>query len=337
MRLKSIEINSDDLNKLVSITTTGCEGDFYFYEINNEKKLLKIIRELNNRYTQTGLKNIVLLNQNYEELKKEFPEFVLPENLVMVDKELSGYTMEYIKGRTLDKYLEDITITFEDKINVLKKLGLLLERLSHSNNNISPIVLADLHEENIIVDENGNIKIIDLNGIYLKDNGVPNCKYLITDNGFYFKEPKYTVNCIGEVIPNYNTDILCYCMIIMNFITKSNFYRLRDYQINAYLRYLKIIDFPKEIIDCIDKLYSKEDNVNPYFYLDYLTEEMIEKAKMDNYNKVREELLSRTNTDSTKTANKKVSSDDNNNHNKRTGIKPIKKLKKIIKKICYNN
>ena len=283
MNEKILKIDRKDLKKFEKLLTTGCEGDFYFYDTPNERKLIKILRDLNNRYTRGGLENIKVLNQHIDILAKEFPELVLPEKLVIVDKELCGYTMQYIKGMPLNIYLQAPNISFKEKIYILKSIGIFLEKLSYFKFPFGPIVLGDLHEENILVDEDGKIKIIDLNGIFLESNEIPNCKYLIADNGFYFNRPKYTVDITGDVVPSQNTDILCYCMIIMNFITKSEFYKLRDYQINEYLKYMKTINFPIEFTSCIAKLYSRENNTNPYLYLDYITLDMLEQSSMENY------------------------------------------------------
>ena len=283
MNEKILKIDRKDLKKFEKLLTTGCEGDFYFYDTPNERKLIKILRDLNNRYTRGGLENIKVLNQHIDILAKEFPELVLPEKLVIVDKELCGYTMQYIKGMPLNIYLQAPNISFKEKIYILKSIGIFLEKLSYFKSPFGPIVLGDLHEENILVDEDGKIKIIDLNGIFLESSEIPNCKYLIADNGFYFNKPKYIVDITGDVVPNQNTDILCYCMIIMNFITKSEFYKLRDYQINEYLKYMKTINFPIEFTSCIAKLYSRENNTNPYLYLDYITLDMLEQSSMENY------------------------------------------------------
>ena len=290
MNEKILKIDRKDLKKFEKLLTTGCEGDFYFYDTPNERKLIKILRDLNNRYTRGGLENIKVLNQHINILAKEFPELVLPEKLVIVDKELCGYTMQYIKGMPLNIYLQAPNISFKEKIYILKSIGIFLEKLSYFKFPFGPIVLGDLHEENILVDEDGKIKIIDLNGIFLESNEIPNCKYLIADNGFYFNKPKYIVDITGDVVPNQNTDILCYCMIIMNFITKSEFYKLRDYQINEYLKYMKIINFPIEFTSCIAKLYSRENNQNPYLYLDYITLDMLEQSSMENYYKAKHAL-----------------------------------------------
>lgn len=290
MNEKILKINKKDLDNFEKLLTTGCEGNFYFYDMPNERKVIKILKDLNNRYTRGGLENIKVLNQHIDILAKEFPELVLPENLVIVDKELCGYTMQYIKGVPLNIYLQAPNIEFKEKINILKSIGIFLEKLSYFKAPFGPIVLGDLHEENILVDEDGKIKIVDLNGIFLKANEIPNCKYLIADNGFYFKRPKYVVDITKDVVPNQNTDILCYCMIIMNFITKSDFYKLRDYQINEYLKYMKTINFPREFIKCIAKLYSIENNKNPYLYLDYITLDILKQSHMENYYKSNQTL-----------------------------------------------
>lgn len=97
----------------LSINCTNSEGIFYFYDTEDGKKLIKIIRDLYNRYTQIGLKNIKILKEYNEILSVAFTEFVLPEALVYIEDELRGYIMQYITGITLSDYLKKTDIPLE--------------------------------------------------------------------------------------------------------------------------------------------------------------------------------------------------------------------------------
>lgn len=285
IKLSKTEISS--LEKL-PINCTNSEGIFYFYDTENGKKLIKIIRDFYNRYTQIGLKNIKILKEYNEILSVAFPEFVLPEALVYIEEKLRGYIMQYITGITLSDYLKKSDIPLEKKLTILKDIGKILEKIFSFNKIPYNIILGDFHENNIIINNENKVKIIDLNGICLNPKDIPNCKYLnMAVNELRYKKTKYEVNILGEVTPNKDTDIFCYGMMIMNFISQSEFGKLPYYKIKRYLNYLKTIGFPTEFINCIEKLYSSDKNVNPYPYIESITEEMIENASMKTYCKTR--------------------------------------------------
>lgn len=288
--MEDIKLSKTEISSLekIPINCTNSEGIFYFYDTENGKKLIKIIRDFYNRYTQIGLKNVKILKEYNEILSIAFPEFVLPEALVYIEDELRGYIMQYITGITLSDYLKKTDIPLEKKLAILKDMGKILEKIFSFNKIPYNIILGDLHENNIIINNNGQIRIIDLNGIYLIPKEIPNCKYLrMAVDELRYKKPKYEVNILGEVTPNKDTDIFCYGMMIMNFISQSEFGKLPFYKIKRYLNYLKTIGFPTEFVNCIANLYSSDKNVNPYPYIESITEEMIENASMKTYCKTR--------------------------------------------------
>lgn len=288
--MEDINLNKLYISNLEKMSTNGTnsEGIFYFYDTKEDKMLIKIIRDYYNRYTQIGLKNIKTLREYSEILSTKIPEFVLPEALVYIDNTLRGYIMQYINGITLNEYLQNTDISLKSKLNILKNIGIILEKIFNFKEIPHNIILGDLHENNIIINNDGQIKVIDLNGIYLNPKDIPNCKYLnMAVNELRYKHSKYETNIIGEITPSKDTDIFCYGMIIMNFISQSEFAKLPYYEIKNYLNYLKTIEFPTEFINCIAKLYSSDKNENPYQYIESITEEMIKNANMKVYCKTK--------------------------------------------------
>lgn len=288
--MEDINFNKVFISNLERLSTsdTNSEGTFYFYDTFDGKMLIKIIKDPYNRYTQIGLKNIKTLREHSVILSTAIPEFVLPEALVYIDKTLRGYIMQYVKGTTLSDYLQNSAISLEKKLTILKKIGKTLERIFNFKEIPYKLILGDLHENNIIITNDEEIKIIDLNGMCLNPKDIPNCKYLnIAVDELRWKRPKYEINIIGEVVPSENTDIFCYGMIIMNFISQSEFVKLPYYKIREYLNYLKTLGFRTDLINCIAKLYNLDKNENPYPYIEGISEEMIKNASMKVYCKNR--------------------------------------------------
>lgn len=90
--------------------------------------------------------------------KISHPNIVRVYNYYLYPEEKVGYLqMEYVKGSTLDKYdpfpFDDDWKNWED---IFKETVLAFEYLEKNN-----ILHRDIRSQNILIDENGNVKIID--------------------------------------------------------------------------------------------------------------------------------------------------------------------------------
>ena len=103
---------------------------------------------------------------------------------------------------------------------------------------------------------------------------------------------KYKVNddphSNGHIVPNSDSDIYCYCMIILNYLygDKINNIGIENYY--EYLNYLEAIGVNKELLDVFSKLLIGNcRNENPVNYLDSLTSEQICRSKKLVYEKTK--------------------------------------------------
>ncbi len=243
---------------------------------------MKIIKNIYNYYSKQGLKAIQILVEYQEMFSEILPEFVCPIALVYIEETLNGYLMEFIKGINLKDYLADSNVDFKEKIHTLQNVGQVVNKTQKIKDFPYSFSFGDLHEKNIIVTQNRNIKIIDSNGVSLFKVGI-NSKYLNHCESNLFYGDKYQRDLCGDFIATIDTDILCYVMIIMNFISKSDFSKFPFYKLPDYLKYLKENNFPSDFLNCIERLYSEKNNINPYPYLEDITEEMVEKANIKTY------------------------------------------------------
>lgn len=99
---------------------------------------------------------------------------------LLFDKESNknkfGMIMEYLKGYiNLEEFLVNKNITI--KINLFLKIGELLKDLY-----VRGAIYTDIHEENVMIDNKKNIKLIDLDALRLKRNiSSKECKFLINE------------------------------------------------------------------------------------------------------------------------------------------------------------
>ena len=64
-------------------------------------------------------------------------------------------------------------------------------------------------------------------------------------------------NSNAYIIPNENSDLYCYNVMILNYIYQDNITKLDISEFYNYLSYLTSIGFPHELVDSFYKLFEK--------------------------------------------------------------------------------
>ena len=254
------------------------EGKIYVLPSKNkwqsEIKLLKKLYNTNGAVFGNKLQTINSLVDNQNAIAIE--EIVFPEKLAVIGEQIVGYTMPYIKSTNLKTALLSREISNEEKIDYLKQIGMILEKvkLVRQYSTIKDFYLNDVHESNFIVDENKKIKVVDIDSCKINNNFIFGSKYL-TPNGLIKDIPKYkveeTFSCGGYFIPSEDTDLYCYIIMILNFLSGIDINRISLEEFYNYLEYIHSIGITKELIDIFEKVVSNSQNENPYELLDAIT------------------------------------------------------------------
>ncbi len=241
------------------------------YTLNELQELLKgkteISQELNhNAYTrlfiidektvvkifvsspELAVKNIdnLLLMRNRDDLEV-LSELTMPTELIRIQNEIIGYSMPYIQGCTLNKFLTDKHISDKFKISAFKQLACLICSMPED------IFIGDLHGENVLIDSNYKIHLIDIDGFSLKD-------------GHCLTVPQSAPNIVGKYIDDEgnriisrNSDIYCFYNLFLNWIADSPF-AMSDFYRVRYIQYLKENGFPLEIYEDVCRQYQSLPN-----------------------------------------------------------------------------
>lgn len=209
-------------------------------------------------------KLFTVTNLNKDLIYQEMEELVIPDTLVYVDGELSGFAMPLVfNHRNLGAIINNDEIPLEVKIPYLEQMGSLLEKVQKTSGKY-PLYFGDLNEFNFIIDEEDKVKAIDLDSAYLGVGEPLSMAYYLLKNRYITSLPeKYKTTDNGIIIPTNNTDLYCYNMIILNALAKENIYK---YDIDTYYRYLtyiKELGLPVELIDAFNNIYIPKDNINP--------------------------------------------------------------------------
>ena len=241
------------------------ESNLYKY---NNSILLKIFKNSNKEL----LKNKMDLINKLFYLKKyiQFNMLIYPETYIKINNVKSGYSMKYIKDNINGKILlSNNNISIEEQLDFLKSIYNTLEKIE--NNDIlkeNDFHLSDIHEANFILDKRANkLHVVDIDSSYINGLVPQKSKFLTYNDKLYNNlETKYPYNDKYIHIPNYNTTILSYIYILINYITQKY---SPDFSKNEFCETLNImssVGFEKEICDAIYNIYKTSDN---YFDLDF--------------------------------------------------------------------
>lgn len=224
-------INDNELgllfkNKIKQFNNDNANSELFIY--NNE--VLKIYIK-NDSIVDYNI-SVVMKLLSKKEYANKIKELVLPNDLIIYNNNIVGFSMPYINGATLDEIIQNNLLSDDDIYNLFLKLLDTIERLEELTFKLS---IGDIHEKNIIIDNDFNINIIDCDSFIIDNNK-------LIDNG----------NClIGKYINRYfNNDIL------KNTKQSTDYFSLLCMVLNYCFKDI-IIDKSKPISEIIsDKQFS---------------------------------------------------------------------------------
>ena len=135
---------------------------------------------------RNGTSCIKMLDGFYEEEKDalfkkfldmeglEIENVLLPKELIVSNGKLEGYTMDYFPSVSLNSKFEVRQVDTKVLFDYVYKASKILREI-HRNG----IICQDLSFENILVDDNGNVKFCDLDGCSYKDNVSPFVSFIM--------------------------------------------------------------------------------------------------------------------------------------------------------------
>lgn len=256
----------------------------------NDKILKKLYNDGGSIFANK-LYTIEMLNTYQEYLPSNF---VIPDSLVSVNKKIVAFTIPKAKGENLSVILNSKEIAIEEQIYYLKKIGEILEQLKNIRKYtpLKDLHISDLHESNFIANpSNKHLSIIDLDSCKIAGNRPFASRYLTPFSLLKDTLPKYQLNKDEDlpayIIANEQSDLYCYCSVILNYLYGSNINNLSIEEFYQYMNYLNDIGISKELIDDLEKIVSYHNNENPLYSLDTLTKEQVVRAKEHVYKLVK--------------------------------------------------
>ena len=254
------------------------EGNIYLIKDKNKWNCsYKVVKKFYDNKSPIFGNKLLTIN-NLENSKIDIPELVLPQKLVVNNDRLIVYTMDYIEGNNLKELIDDKKYDNLEMIRHLKEIGVILEKINKLNKyKTCNFHLNDIHEANFVVDKEKHIRVVDIDSCKIGNN-IPVCAKYLTPFSQIDELPEKYKKCadtrIGYIVPDMNTDLYCYNIMILNYLYKDNIQKLDIAEFYSYLNYLNSIGFPYELLDCFSVLYQYNNNVNPYELLELIPKDM---------------------------------------------------------------
>lgn len=204
-------------------------------------------------------------------------ELVLPIDIFYLNRDTGDIVIKekFINNINFRYVLNSNLYSFSEKIEYFKQIGLILDKMKHvrDNTNIKDFYLCDLYTDNFILNTDTNrINVIDMDSC--KINGNNNCSsYYLFDNNVIDKIKKYKkkeLSWFTEYEINENTDILCYIIMLISFISGCDINKIDINEFNNYMDYLVNVGLSNQLVSVLARIYSNDDNINPYLLLDEL-------------------------------------------------------------------
>ncbi len=162
----NIYITDNDLkdlfkNRIIQFDNYNSYSELFIH--NNE--IIKIYNDKNS-YSEFNI-NVVKNILNKKSFLKEINGLVLPNNLLIYNNQIVGFSMPYINGITLQEIINDNIYDDETIKKLFIKVLDIIDRLKKLN---FSFYIGDLHEQNIIIDNNKNVNIIDPDSFIIDNN-----------------------------------------------------------------------------------------------------------------------------------------------------------------------
>ena len=266
---------------IINMSSKQITSNITLDSYNTSGYLKIVIKKIDPIRCDEVISKVLFLNR-YKNLMPS--NFVIPEFLVLLDNKDLYMAIDYINGNNLGDVLKDKNINIRDKKIYLSYIGNTLEEMRHMRENplLSDFCLGDLHEDNFIV-SNKKLYTIDLDDIKI-DSISPIVSYLQVGSLFsYLHTDKYIIEDYNPYFVkykvDYNTDMYCYIMVILNFLYGDNVNNMNINDFYCYLDYLYKIGIDSSLLECFNSISSSDDNINPMNYIDSLTSNQFYRAK----------------------------------------------------------
>ena len=205
---------------------------------------------------QEDIKTLLAVSRQSEMFGKEF---ILPKYILQADSLIVGYEMPLIDGIRLSDAIRSC-----DSRTAIRWFVQIFNGIRFLSSLDEAMAFGDLHEDNILINKNGELYYCDIDGFRVLNGGGKYGRYFTMMLYLYHEFPKkYRVDKkSGAYLTDKNSDIACLVVMIMNYIMSgSDCYAGIPVNIaREYVAFIEQKGMPAGVIEMVRRLYRKEDN-----------------------------------------------------------------------------
>ena len=270
--MEKIEFKKGEIDALKPLIIDGnidnTEAEMYLY---NDKLIKRLYPEFKREYDNKiyTVNELIKVKDNID-----LDELIMPLGFVQNNNKIIGFTLPYIDNINFQTILNDKSVSIEYKVKLLKDIGKLLEKMEllRKNGLSNNLYLNDLHEGNFILNkESKKINAVDLDSAKIGTNKVCASKSLgfgMHSEGLSKYKSASKKNSVGGLyIPNYDTEIYSYIVMIFKLFYGENIDKMKVKEYFNYLDYMHEIGVSNTLVDKLSLIYKQSSNENPYEYL----------------------------------------------------------------------
>lgn len=222
---------------------------------------------------------------------KELDDLIIPEFQIYVDGSHTGFAMPLIEDhKNLGALLNSPKVPFKRKKELLIKLGNLIDRVDRVESP-NKMYFGDLNEYNFILNRDDELKAIDLDSSYVE--GIPEITppslvyYLFNNKYLGDLGAKYRKNEDGIFVPNMDSDLYSYNMIILNTIAKHSMFKEEIDTYYYYLHFLEKLGVDSRLIESFMNIYTNKGNINPRDLIEGMDDTLTHRSSFKQFQKKR--------------------------------------------------
>ena len=222
---------------------------------------------------------------------KELEDLIIPEFQIYVNGYQSGFAMPLVEEHiNLGVLLNSSRVPFERKKELLIKLGDLIDKVDRVESP-NKMFFGDLNEYNFILNKDDELKAIDLDSSYVEGfEGInpPSLVYYLLKNKYLDSlSAKYKKDENGIFVPNMDSDLYSYNMIILNTLARHGMFKEDMDTYYSYLHFLEKLGVDLRLIESFMNIYTNKSNINPRLLLEEMDDSLGHRSSFKQFQKRR--------------------------------------------------
>lgn len=240
--MDKIKLNDIDFTKLDKFSNQGACSTLYV----EEKNCIKILDKMSEEEKASLYKKLLAFDD------MEINNVIFPKVLVINNGKLEGYIMDFFENSSTlsDYFYSNRFVNCKDIFEALKKASFILRDIHNAD-----IIYQDLSFQNILINNERNIKFIDIDSWSYQEYKSPFISPLLSDYIFYYRKDNF-------FIFSKNVDRISFMLSFFKLMYLKEIQKLSNRKYNSLAK--RIVTLENAKLYANQLLYSENIPIIPY-------------------------------------------------------------------------